>query len=290
VTSGAGKSSALAAIQASGRADRPSHAGALVSNSSPDGAQVAVGVKYGEVAQILFQQVAFNAPWRISARVMNETTNSKPRGRWVFRGHSDIEYKLVSSVGRGSHTSRSREKYEQSLFEIFQREAHGFLATLPASDWEWLSLAQHHGPPTRLLDWTHNPLAALYFAVEANPELDGQVFALSAPGKASASVRAAPPFNIKYSVKYYPNIVTQRIRAQEGVFVACAELEVPLDRALRGDWRVESLRIPASRKEHLRYELYRLGVHASSLFPDLDGLASRIRWQHGISSPFETAI
>lgn len=81
VTSGAGKSSALAAIQASGRADRPSHAGALVSNSSPDGAQVAVGVKYGEVAQILFQQVAFNAPWRISARVMNETTNSKPRGR-----------------------------------------------------------------------------------------------------------------------------------------------------------------------------------------------------------------
>jgi hypothetical protein len=81
--------------------------------------------------------------------------------------------------------------------------------------------------------------------------------------------------------------VTPRIRAQEGLFVACAELEVPLDQALRSDWRIECLRVPASRKAHLRYELFRVGVHASSLFPDIDGLTARIRWQHGISSPFE---
>ncbi len=212
---------------------------------------------------------------------------AEARGHWIFRGHSNINYKLIPSVGRAKHTSKSREKYERSVFDIFRREAHGFLAMVPTNEWEWLSLAQHHGLPTRLLDWTHNPLVALYFAVEANTETDGQIFALRALTKASASVRTASPFSLTSPVKYYPNIVTPRIRAQEGLFVACAALEVPLDQALRSAWRVECLRVPVIRKAHLRYELFRIGVHASSLFPDVDGLTARIRWQHAISSPFE---
>lgn len=212
---------------------------------------------------------------------------AEARGHWVFRGHSDVKYKLIPSVGRGQNTSSSLEKYERSLFDIFRREAHGFLSTVPTDEWEWLSLAQHHGLPTRLLDWTHNPLVALYFAVEADTETDGQVFALRALNKASESVRAASPFGLTSPVKYYPNIVTPRIRAQEGLFVACAALEVPLDQALRSKWRVEYLRVPVTRKARLRYELFRVGVHASSLFPDVNGLAARIRWQHSISSPFK---
>jgi hypothetical protein len=212
---------------------------------------------------------------------------AEARGNWVFRGHSDINYELVPSVGRSRHTSATREKYERSLFNIFRREAQGFLTTLPASEWEWLSLAQHHGLPTRLLDWTNNPLVALYFAVETHPETDGRVFALQALTKTPEAVRTASPFIITSPVKYYPNIVTPRIRAQEGVFIACAQLEQPLDNTLGNHWRIESLRVPADRKAHLRYELFRLGVHASSLFPDVDGLAARIRWQHLVTSPFK---
>jgi len=211
---------------------------------------------------------------------------AEPRGTWIFRGHSDLRYDLIPSVGRHSHTLKTRQRYERSLFDVFRREAQGFLAALPATEWEWLSLAQHHGLPTRLLDWTHNPLVALYFAVEAQPETDGRVFALRCLAKTPEAVRAASPFSITSPVKYYPNIVTPRIRAQEGVFVVSAELERPLDTTFDGDWRIESLRIPADRKPHLRYELFRLGIHGSSLFPDVDGLAARIRWQHSITSPF----
>ena len=213
---------------------------------------------------------------------------TETRGRWIFRGHSDSSYELIPSVGRGSHTWTSRELYEREILKIFQREAHGLLSRIPADDWEWLSLARHHGLSTRFLDWTHNPLVALYFAVSANPETDGEVFALRAPKRAPESVLQKAPFEIPEAVKYYPNVVTPRIRAQEGLFIACgAPLDRPLDQNKPEAWRIDRWRIPAKRKESIRYRLYRIGVHASSLFPDLDGLAARIDWQGKTLPPQE---
>jgi hypothetical protein len=203
-----------------------------------------------------------------------------PRGHWVFRGHADKTYRLLPSVGRYSDERLCRKKYERSLFDIFRREAQGYLAALPTNEWDWLSLAQHHGLPTRLLDWTYNPLVALYFAVRDNPTVDGEIYALKAVGMASEQVLAGSPFTITQPVKFFPNIVSPRIRAQEGLFVACAELESPLSDVLPEEWRIESLRVPAGGKEALRYELFRLGVHHSSVVPDLDGLAARVRYQH----------
>mgnify|MGYP002381255273 CR=1 FL=1 len=209
-----------------------------------------------------------------------------PRGSWVFRGHASADYKLIPSVGRDAHTLKSREKYERSLFQIFQREAFAFITPPPVDDWEWLALARHHGLPTRLLDWTHNPCVALYFAVEDSATSDGRVFALWAKVGSSMSGAVSSPFDISRPIKHYPNVVTARIRAQEGLFTASSDLETPLDRNLPESWRIESCTIPASCKERLRYELFRIGIHHSSLFPDLDGLAKRLRWQHTISSPF----
>jgi hypothetical protein len=208
---------------------------------------------------------------------------AEPRGQWIFRGHADAKYKLISSVGRATHTSKSAEKFEQSLFTIFRREAPGFTSIIPTNEWEWLSMAQHHGLPTRLLDWTNNPLVALYFAVNDRPDIDGSLYALRAPRKAPRGVQAGSPFSIDQPVKFYPNLVTPRIRAQEGVFVVCSDLTVPLDKSLRSDWRLDLLKIPAASKVSLKYELFRLGVHESALFPDLDGLAARLAWQHSAS-------
>ncbi len=210
---------------------------------------------------------------------------AESRGRWVFRGHSDRHYTLVPSVGRGSHCSRTRVEHERSLFDIFCREARGYIGGFPENPWEQLSVAQHHGLPTRLLDWTHNPLAALYFAIESNSDRDGEFFALHAPRNASLTKSERDPFEIRQSVKYYPNLVSPRIKAQEGLFVVCSQPESPLDGVLRSDWRLERYIVPAEAKERLRYDLFRVGIHASSLFPDVDGLASRLKWQHTVTSP-----
>src|SRR5262245_54752441 len=86
-------------------------------------------------------------------------------GTWLFRGVGDVNYALVPSVGRNSNVYGSLIERERALLEQFKRESLLHLPSRPSSDWEWLALAQHHGVPTRLLDWSESPYVALFFAV-----------------------------------------------------------------------------------------------------------------------------
>jgi hypothetical protein len=210
---------------------------------------------------------------------------AEQRGSWIFRGHSNAAHELIPSVGRGHPTAKSRAQFEASLFAMFKREAMGLLQAPPLNDWDWLSFAQHHGLPTRLLDWTHNPLVALYFAVETDPDRDGELFALRSTKKMPQQLLAESPFAVDRPRKFHPPNITPRIRAQEGLFVVCADLERPLDKPLRDDWILDRLTVRRDAKPSIRYDLYRLGVHRSALFPDADGLAARLKWQHFVSPP-----
>jgi hypothetical protein len=98
---------------------------------------------------------------------LSRKLSTSPRGRWVFRGLPRSSYELIPKVGRIPHSFSSRQKLETALLDKFERGATAYLEYRPENKWEWLALAQHHGLPTRLLDWTLNPLGVVPLSVES---------------------------------------------------------------------------------------------------------------------------
>lgn len=202
-------------------------------------------------------------------------------GEWIFRGQSSPLYTLKPSIGRVEHTERSFARFEKSIFSFFKRSAHNFIHDRIDNEYEYLAVAQHHGLPTRLLDWSYNPLVGLFFAVRSNPKEDGILYALHADKRIADEILLNnKPFEIEKTYKYVPRILASRLSAQEGVFTIHSSPHQSLEEELRSDWELERIRIPAALKEDLQYLLFRQGVHHAKLFPDLDGLAQHLTWQH----------
>ena len=98
-----------------------------------------------------------------------------PQGS-MFRGVKDAKYQLVPKIGRIPRLFDVDKNLEQNIFTLFKQGAVPYLNPKPVDNWEWLALAQHHGVPTRLLDWTENPLVAAFFAVEGSSSTEGAIY------------------------------------------------------------------------------------------------------------------
>ena len=82
------------------------------------------------------------------------------RSPFLFRGVGQARYDLVPSLRR---LGGRYWELERHVLRNFRKYAHR--STVPHDDdWNWLALGQHHGLPTRLLDWTYSPYVALHFA------------------------------------------------------------------------------------------------------------------------------
>ena len=100
-------------------------------------------------------------------------------GNWAFRGQSKAEWPLQPSLDRATTVTSVNQRfmanyrrYEENLLFRFQQQAHRYVAHPPEKEdvLSWLALMQHHGVPTRLLDWTKSAYIAAYFAFDAATE------------------------------------------------------------------------------------------------------------------------
>src|ERR1041384_5861576 len=119
---------------------------------------------------------------------------SPPYSHWAFRGERDERWPLYSSLSRYLQNfgvaAAAWPAQEGRILRIFKRKAHQFLEKPPDldDDFQWLALMQHHGAPTRLIDFTWSPYVAAFFALERTLG-DGVVWAMN-PGRIDSS-RAA---------------------------------------------------------------------------------------------------
>jgi len=225
-----------------------------------------------------------------------------PYSHWAFRGERDERWPLYSSLSRylqNFGVARAAwPSQEERILRIFKRKAHHFLPKAPEwdDDFQWLALMQHHGAPTRLIDFTWSPYVAAFFALERTLA-DGVVWAMN-PARIDSS-RAPQPVRMDPRLKgnfrrYFlkgnqrfiwmgePHTMNQRLIAQSGTFAVPGAIDVPVEEIVsQSDPENVLAKIilrNAVRETGMR-ELYRMNITYATLFPDLDGLAKSMGYE-----------
>ena len=232
-----------------------------------------------------------------------ETWNEKIgrfRSAFAYRGLSDVQYPLSTTLMR---LGGDFEVLEQHLLRNFAKYAHRNMVS-DESMWHWLSVAQHHGLPTRLLDWTHSPLVALHFATcnTDKYDVDGAIWAInyeqchnflpkeyrqtlvnegantfttSLLSTVCSSLQELSGHNVPPFVLFFePPSMDDRIINQYALFSVMSDATVSGEQwAERYPDLCKKIVIPAELKWEVRDKLDQSNITERVLFPGLDGLS-----------------
>jgi hypothetical protein len=225
-----------------------------------------------------------------------------PYSNWAFRGERDERWPLYSSLSRYLQNfgvaPGAWSEQEARIIRIFKRKAHQFLEKPPEidDDFQWLALMQHHGAPTRLIDFTWSPYVAAFFALERTLA-DGVVWAMNPagidssraphPGRMDPRIKGNfPRYFLKGNHRFIwmgePPTMNRRLIAQSGTFAVPGVLDVPIEEILQDadldNILAKFVMTNAVREVGMR-ELYRMNITFATLFPDLDGLAKSMGYE-----------
>ncbi len=208
----------------------------------------------------------------------------------IYRGLKDSSYKLLSRVGRSrlefpnykkdsfNHIDELNQNSEIGALELFKKHAIQHVAISEINDWEWLGIAQHHGLPTRLMDWTRNPLVAAYFACEDNTnDKNAVIYKIDMYDDLFFINDDDLPFEITRPKLFDPNQVNPRITAQSALFSVHPKPHIPFEHENLHKWIIDASCIYDVAKMAERY-----GVHDASMFPGLDGIAKSAAKDYGL--------
>lgn len=221
------------------------------------------------------QVSSFADLWKILTRFRNNR-------RWMFRGQGRSDWGLVPKIGREMF---SRDIRDCAFFNKWKERAAGLVSAPVGDDWDWLAIAQHHGFPTRLLDWSYNPLAAAFFASAQEQPGSAALYALEFQKLIEPSY--GEPFDTRWKgVRVHrPRGIVTRLVRQSGLFTIHQPPYLALEDFLAGEdpagdsFRLEKIIIEEGYRNDLRTDLQFMGIDLASLMGDLDALSVQMGWE-----------
>ena len=227
---------------------------------------------------------------------------------WAFRGQRDARWRVQSTLTRYLSKHVDNEYWaeqERRAIRVFARKAHYFLSDTSALDdpLRCLALMQHHGAPTRLLDFSKSPYVAAHFALE-RATTDAAVFAVNTPylwqeatpvkytelNREKVDPRSRGNLEKYFYSNLYPVVwpgepwtMDRRIVAQSGTFILPGVIDRPVDDLL-GEYDAPlpllmKIILPNALRQDGLESLYRMNLTNATLFPDLDGLARSMAYE-----------
>lgn len=202
----------------------------------------------------------------------------------LYRGQS-LDKTLLPKIAR--YDVADVDKVEREMLEDFQRRSIHLIDYHPGNAWDWLALAQHHGMATRLLDWSENPLIALWFSMvpktEARHADYSVVWGFNVPEEdIVASTEDMDPFKERMTQVFKPNHITKRISAQFGWFtIHKANKEkkfIPFEKNTEYSERLFKIKVSSECFAECKKRLHNFGINSASMYPDIDGLAKHVEW------------